>query len=169
MNRLRQTFESYLIVRAALDAAERSGEGDANFHGTELDGMHARDRRRSLREGRTELDHLATVGIYAGFEAALRTYVKAQAANLTPLPAAPPPFVENLVQAVAERSSGLRMKEVRRLFTTTVGAFLAGEVGQIEDYRNWVAHGREGPNPRTFDPRDTYVLLTNFLSAVGAA
>jgi hypothetical protein len=129
-----------------------------DFHGKDQkDNLDALDRAGG------ELDRLVVLGLVAVFERALRDH-------LLTLPVIAPISGDPLRDAV--RREILKDVEfwnisvrVIDLFTGVPGP-LRGEVKQIIDYRNWVAHGRTAtePPPVATTPAKAHQRLAAFLS-----
>ena len=59
--------------------------------------------------------------------------------------------------------------DILDLYKTLVPAALVGEIKQIYQYRNWVAHGKKTPKPYSIDPKSAYQRLMKFLNEANIA
>ena len=56
-----------------------------------------------------------------------------------------------------------RFKEILDLYKTILPSNLVGQIKQIYEFRNWVAHGKKKPKPISVDPKSACQILTEFL------
>ncbi|MBA4065185.1 MAG: hypothetical protein C0501_16015 [Isosphaera sp.] len=128
--------------------------------------FHGRDRKANesaLDQALEELNRLVVLALTAVFERTLRDHLSA-------LPVVRPGSGDPLADRV--RDEVLRDMEFWNISTrvvevfTTVAPALRGEVKQVIDYRNWVAHGRTAvePPPVAMTPAKAYQRLTAFLT-----
>lgn len=129
-------------------------------------GRAAADNEAELDRAERELDQLVVLGLTAVFERTLRD-------NLLGLPIiAPPdgnPLHERVRAGIVEDLEMWNLKaDVVELFAA-VDPALRGQVKQIVDYRNWVAHGwaTSRPPPISVSPREAHQRLTDFLTQAG--
>jgi hypothetical protein len=59
--------------------------------------------------------------------------------------------------------------DILDLYKAFVPADLVGEIKQIYQYRNWVAHGKKPPKPYSIDPKSAYQRLMKFLNEANIA
>lgn len=123
---------------------------------------------RRLDAARNEIDDLAIVVMVAVFERRLRDH-------LAGLPPVAVPFSDPLAEAVRgqlldDMEFWENSKKLLGLFQSSVPADLIGQVRQIIDYRNWVAHGRNPRKPPgvTLTPVQVHERLSEFLRLAGA-
>lgn len=167
MNPLRATYDAYSALQAAGSVTLLCSDGVSLsiFNGTSLDGMSPADIKEELQNAERELDDLAILALYAAFEAELRDHLQRQADILPAAMGLSPGFQTGLFQSVVGWSTRLRLDEARKLYHPMVGDDSASRIGQIERYRHWVAHGRRGKQPASFDPADVFADLTQFLQS----
>lgn len=130
---------------------------------------------KSLRQVREELDDLAVLALFAAFERSVLDYlcsvaVKAEQDVPTPLEAA-------LVAEGLKDVDRWYLGDVLDTYKVVVASDTVGDVKQVKEYRDWVAHGkrespasgREKPGlPSTpMDPRSAYGRLKRFLASLG--
>ena len=120
----------------------------------------------ALEEAKKELARVVVLALVAVFERTLRDHLK-----LIPIAALPP----GDSQRDAVREAMLDDIEywnitsrVLELFPA-VDANLRGQVKQILEYRNWVAHGHTigNPPPSNVDPAQAYQRLSAYLTQAG--
>lgn len=124
------------------------------------------DNVTGLEEAKKELARLVVLSLTAIFERTLRDYL-----NQIPVAALPPgdphrDAVRNeLIKDIEFWNISSRVLEV----FPAVDPNLRGQVKQIIDYRNWVAHGHSlgKPPPSNVVPEDAYLRLTDFLAQAG--
>ncbi len=129
-------------------------------------GKAKNESETSLNRALVELNQLVVLALTAIFERSLRDY-------LCDLPVIAPSTSDPHQNAVRDEI----LKDVRfwnissRVLDVfvTVEPTLRGEVKQVIDYRNWVAHGRTTaePPPVIMTPAKAYERLTEFLTQAG--
>jgi hypothetical protein len=70
--------------------------------------------------------------------------------------------VEHAVEVLKKDIGGGSFGKVTRALRG-IDPNLVEEVNQVRRYRNWVAHGRRGPEPDFVTPQKAYDRLTRFL------
>lgn len=121
------------------------------------------DNKTALDQVRGELNRLVVLGLVAVFERTLRDHLAA-------LPVIAPTSGHPLHDAV--RTEVLKDVEFWNISSRVIDLFkavdpaLRGQVKQIIDYRNWVAHGQtqSQPAPIVILPPAVHQRLTDFLS-----
>jgi hypothetical protein len=125
------------------------------------------ENETALEHAQEELDRLVVLGLVAIFERTLRDHLSA-------LPVVP--VVTGIALHDGVRSQIIRDMEFwhieRVLLDTlfaTVDTGLKGQVKQIIDFRNWVAHGHtlKQPPPTNISPAEAHKRLTDFLQQAG--
>lgn len=125
------------------------------------------ENETALDQAQEELDRLVVLGLVAIFERSLRDHLSA-------LPVIP--VVTGVVLHDCVRDQIVKDMEfwhIERILIdslfTAVDSALRGQVKQIIDYRNWVAHGhtRNQPPPLAISPVAAHQRLTDFLRQTG--
>ncbi len=123
--------------------------------------------KEQLEEAKERLDDLVVLAFAATFERALRDYLKQLGTNLI----TPGDALNDLVRAAVQDDVEFWKNSERliEVFKPRASPNLIGQVKQIMDFRNWVAHGRrtDRPAPSNVVPQFAYRTLSDFLSAAG--
>jgi hypothetical protein len=159
--------------RTALDSMRVTGRVVRQGIVTALTARHVfysqpvADSERQLEEAREELERLVVLALTAVFERTLRDFVTALPQVAVP---AGDPFGEAVRQElVADMEFWHFSQRLIEVFRDRVAADLRGQVKQIIDYRNWVAHGHTLalPPPTNVLPVVAHQRLTDYLVAAG--
>jgi hypothetical protein len=126
------------------------------------------DALRRIRDALTEFDNLTVVAMVAVFERALRDHLSDHITKLLP---ATPDLLAALRERILDDAEYWNISScvLDQLFKTAVPSDLCGEVKQIIEWRNQVAHGhvRGKRTPGYAVPSVVYQRLSDFLRASG--
>ncbi len=124
------------------------------------------ENESALDRAQEELDRLVVLGLVAIFERSLRDHLSA----LPIIPATTGIPLHDGVRGeiIKDMEFWNISSRVVELFAT-VDPALRGQVKQIIDYRNWVAHGQtqSKPAPIVISPTVAHQRLTDFLTQAG--
>jgi hypothetical protein len=129
-------------------------------------GQPVADCTARLQAAKEELERLVVLALFAIFERTLRDYLVQM--PLTSLPAGDPhgdAVREEIIKGIEFWNFSTRVLEV----FPGVSSAVRGQVKQIVDYRNWVAHGHTlaKPAPTNVVPVKAHQALTAFLRQAG--
>lgn len=110
---------------------------------------------------KNELNDLTIVSLWSIFEAFLNDELKKQADNITKNIA--DPILKNISFYSLKESEKWLKDDVLDLYKVSVDSQLVGDVKEIYNYRNWVAHGKTRNKPFNLEPFIAYQKLTEFL------
>lgn len=112
------------------------------------------------------LDDLCIVLLFSVFESRVREQVLDDIDTSVPSPVHP--AVERAVGVARENVDSGSFYRVLECYKK-IDAGLVEEVNQVRKYRNWVAHGRRGPQPDSVTPPQAYKRLGRFWSQLISA
>ena len=118
--------------------------------------------RAKLDGLRKNLDDMAVVALYATFEAILLEDLSKQCDDEITMSVTP--LVEKVKTYAFKEADHWRIKDILDMYKAVVPEQVVGDVKQVCDYRNWVAHGRKADKPTYVRPNTAYRRLTMFLS-----
>ncbi len=118
-----------------------------------------------LQKAESELlDDLAIVALWASFEQQVLDHLE-QAVQRTLKQKRRDRLQKRILQERLEKPRYWRFEKVLDLYKEIVDPQLVGDVKQVLQYRNWVAHGRTSHNmPPNITPRIAYERLEEFLN-----
>ncbi len=129
-------------------------------------GKAATENESALDRAQEELDRLVVLGLVAIFERSLRDHLSALPILST---ATGIPFHNRVRDEISKDMEFWNISSrVVELFEM-VDPALRGQVKQLIDYRNWVAHGQtqSQPPPIVISPTVAHQRLTDFLTQAG--
>lgn len=124
------------------------------------------EARRLLETAAGELDDLAVLSLASLFEKVLLDHLML-VAERTIRDHSVEPFARSVCEYAFEKADRWHFPDVLDLFKSIVGSGVVGDVKQVYEYRNWVAHGRRKLKPLALDPREAYQRLSEFLERAG--
>lgn len=163
-------YSVYELLKDAIKIARRSVRiGDYGLlERTGLVSESPDEMKERFDLAEIELQDVMILSMVASFERELRTGIKDAFENNTAIGNDTMRRLANLTFDSIERWT---VKDMIEAFSTPEHEDLGGQVKQIYDYRNWVAHGRNPrrqPPART-DARTVATKLTGFLEQSKAA
>lgn len=122
--------------------------------------LHAETIAKQSAAVYQDLDDLCILLLFSVFEAIVRAQVMREVAVEVPSLRHPA-----LVDAAATVQENIELGSFFKVLAPfkREDANLVEEVNQVRCYRNWVAHGRRGPQPSALDPRAVRGRLQRFL------
>jgi len=119
--------------------------------------------RRKLQQAEHKLlDDLAIVALWASFEQQLLDHLE-QVVKRTLKQKGRNRLQQRVLQECLAELRYWRFEEVLDLYKEIIDSQLVGDVKQVLQYRNWVAHGRTSRMPPNIIPRIAYERLKDFL------
>lgn len=118
--------------------------------------------KQKLQKAQQELDDLTIVALWASFEQQVLDHIE-QVVHRTLKQKRKDRLQQRVLQACLKNSRYWHFKEVLDLYKAIIDPQLVGNVKQVLQYRNWVAHGRTSPMPPNIMPRAAYERLKDFL------
>jgi len=117
----------------------------------------------SLVTAQADLDDLMILALYSFFEKSLREFVilKFSTYNST----LNSQIVQNMNELSKREIDRWKMSELIDIFNPVLDPRKLGNIKQINEYRNWIAHGKKGDAvpSATIDPKSAFDLLNWFL------
>jgi hypothetical protein len=129
---------------------------DSLFAGRTLE-----DAKALLQKASDEVDDLTIVSLVSVFEQTILDYLTDVTKTLQLNQ--PGPFPLQVLSYGLERSERWYFPDVLDFFKVIVATEIVGQVKQIYQYRNFVAHGKKGAKPVSSDPLTAYKKLSIFL------
>ncbi len=128
--------------------------------------IESSDIERRAKTVKGDLDDLGVLLLFSVFEAIVRDQAKIDVRQSLsqPLHPAVDHAINNLIWEIESGSFG----KVTDAFKG-MDADLIEEVNQVRRYRNWVSHGRRGPQPPIVTPSSAYDRLNRFLERMAEA
>ena len=166
---LQTVFETYEVIKDTIRVTARSihQETHALHSRTVFVAERKDDAVERLRDVSDEFDEVMVLSLVASFERELRDALKeAVGSNLH----RPNSTIERLYGATVESIDRWTVPDMLDLFVDVVPGTLRGQIKQLYEYRNWVAHGK---NPQKLpsakaDPKTAYRTLQSFVALVGS-
>ncbi len=119
--------------------------------------------RRKLQQAEHKLlDDLAIVALWASFEQQVLDHLE-QAVQRTLKQKRRDRLQQRVLQERLAKPRYWRFEEVLDLYKEIIDPQLVGDVKQVLQYRNWVAHGRTSRMPPNITPKAAYERLKDFL------
>ena len=115
----------------------------------------------SLSDLKNELDDLIIVSLFVTFEQFIIDYITNT--NINTVNQETDLFKKEIFQYCLKDSDKWKFKEILDLFKPIIDPTIIGDIKQIYDYRNWVAHGKRKQKPINTDPITVHNKLTDFL------
>lgn len=115
-----------------------------------------------LQKARQELDDLAIVALWASFEQQVLDHIE-QVVHRTLKQKRKDRLQQRILQERLKNPRYWHFEEVLDLYKAIIDPQLVGDVKQVLQYRNWIAHGRTSPMPPNIVPRAAYERLKDFL------
>lgn len=179
MNTLADAWDWYTSTRRSLEQIQRIGNRYWDEILWEKAAIGRDDAFRTLEASEIEkattislapIDDLAVVVLFSVFESLVRDHIvgliKPQAETLSD------PILkqaaEDAIRGVEEGSFYRRVLDPLKQ-QGRIAADLITQVDQVQDYRNWVAHGRRETPTNNITPKLAFERLKDFLAALGIA
>ena len=126
--------------------------------------MTQTENETALDQAQEELERLVVLGLVAIFERSLRDHLSAL--PIIPVVTGVPLHDSVRIQIIRDMEFWHIERILLESLFTAVDPLLKGQVKQIIDYRNWVAHGhtRSQPPPLVISPVIAHQRLTDFLT-----
>jgi hypothetical protein len=132
-------------------------------------GAALEDNLARLAEALEQLNRVAVLSMGAVFERTLRDHLSAIPTAALP---AGDPVRDAVREAVVEDIEFWNFSQrLVGVFEARVNTDLLGQIRQLIEYRNWVAHGHtlSEPKPLNITPGDAHARLTDFPTQAGVA
>ncbi len=123
------------------------------------------EARDILDKAKIELDDLTIVSLYSIFESKILSQISSIISTIATGPSTE--FVKSIAKYTAKNSERWLINDILDLYKSKVNPDLVGNVKQIYNYRNWVAHGKKTGKPLALDPITVYERLFDFLDQAG--
>jgi len=162
-------FDDYLTIQNSLKITRRSlsEKTPLSKNRTIFDEMKYSEAEKKLKTAKKEFSNLIVLSLFAQFERQLRDEIAAKSSKL--LEIIPIELAESLNQLTQKEMERWRIEEVIDLFKFAVDGNLRGQMKQILEYRNWLAHGRNVnklPSIRKADPQTTFDSILGFITQI---
>jgi hypothetical protein len=167
-----QTFSTYKLIYASLraiqDIAESSEPVIQKFYkNIPFWGKNSADFDSQMIFTVTEFDDVMVLALFAAFERELRTSIQdVISANLH----TQNQTVLRLAELTSDSIERWTMADMLSALCDIVDGSTRGQVKQVYEYRNWVAHGKNQHKIPAIkaSPRFTFNLLTRFITQASA-
>ena len=128
---------------------------------TVLEGSSSLEAITKIRDTTQNLDDATVVLYWSVFEQMVLDFVlhtiKATKQRISP-------FDKKFLEHVFKKARYINFEELLNLFKgKNVPSKKIGNVKQVYQYRNWIAHGKRGEQPPNITPDEAYLRLTEFL------
>jgi len=120
------------------------------------------EARQLIDAARTELEDLTILSLFAVFEASVVDHLVANTTRIKSLTS--DVFSAKVCEYAFEKPERWKLEDILDFFKSTIPSDIVGNVKQIYQYRNWVAHGKTRPKPISLDPRTAHTRLSDFLN-----
>lgn len=167
---IKGVFSVYEVLKDSIKVARRSINKEIYglhnstiFWGEQKDAML--DRLSGTEE---ELDDIMVLSLFASFERELRIFIQGIIDAYTSKPTM---TIEKIMFLATNSIERWAVNDMIEVFSDVIDVNLRGQVKQIYEYRNWVAHGKS-PNrlPSAItDPKTVQISLINFITQVKLA
>ena len=117
-----------------------------------------------LRNARQELDDLVVVALFAAFEQQLLDHFEAVVREAQR--SAQNPLHRRIFSGRLKKPRNWKLYEILDCYKAVADPNAIGEIKQIYQYRNWVAHGRREKRPPSITPESAYARLHGFLQQI---
>jgi hypothetical protein len=168
-NSIEQAWISYQTTKTCLTAMARAVQSNdlALIAKTPFLGSTQDDALRQIEDSRVHADDYIILTLWAFFEQALISYLKAEHKK-TLLPGAT--TVMKAAQRKVEREIEYwRTDDIISLFTDVFDPHLLGQVKQVKQYRDWIAHRNPRKRPGTIVyPDPAYQVLQRIVQQLDA-
>jgi len=158
----------YQVTREALSLARRrvhEAPETVAFGPGRLRSFASADDARSIVEGAVrELEDLAVLALFASFEAALLEHSEQTVTAMVRKPKGP--LQERLLAHWLREHERIPLSSVLDLYKAVLESDAVGLVKQVQQYRNWVAHGKRKPPPPRITPIEARERLADLLRAL---
>ena len=168
MSRLDEVWEWYEAARDSLRIVRSLLETQPDAippslaAGTVFETQPRSEVLQRLRQAEQELDDLTIVALWASFEQQVLDHLE-QAVQRTLKQKRRDRLQQRILQERLAKPRYWRFEEVLDLYKEIIDPQLVGDVKQVLQYRNWVAHGRTSRMPPNIIPRIAYERLKDFL------
>lgn len=115
-----------------------------------------------LQQAERELPNLAIVALWASFEQQVLDHLE-QTVQRILRQKRKGCLQQRVLQERLKKPRYWHFEEVLDLYKGVIDSRLVGEVKQVLQYRNWVAHGSTSPMPLNITPEVAYERLKDFL------
>lgn len=164
-NVVKDVFSVYEVLKDSIKVARRSINNEIyTLHSRTIFWGEKKDVMLDLLSGtEEELDDIMILSLFASFERELRVFIQGMIDVYTSKPTMTIARIMSLATNSIERWAVNDMIEV---FSDVVDVNLRGQIKQIYEYRNWVAHGKSQnklPSAST-DPKTVQISLINFIT-----
>lgn len=122
---------------------------------------HPDEVTQRLQKASQELDDLAIVALWASFEQQVLDHVEQVVSELSKKEK--DRLQRSVLKERLKKPRYWHFEEVLNIYKAIIDPQLVGDVKQVLQYRNWVAHGRTSPMPPNIVPRAAYERLKDFL------
>jgi hypothetical protein len=162
---LDQIYKNYTLIKDSIKITKRSVFKNYNdlYQKTSIANERIDSVTSSLDTAQDDLDDLMILALYSYFEKSLREFVIQKFST----------YNSTLDSQIISKMQALSKREIDRwkmtalidLFNPVLDPRKLGNIKQINDYRNWIAHGKKSDNlpPATIDPKSAFDLLNWFL------
>lgn len=166
-NPLEPIFDAYEVSLDCFKVARRSidARDDRLIAKTQFFGATPDEAETALTDGRTQLVDSAVLSLWSAFERFVIEQVQGRRTSFDS--DYPPGFARLLATKFEYEVERWRFAEILDLFKSEIGVDLLGQVKQIKQYRDWVAHRNpKSRTPTKTDPETTFDVLSRVIHEI---
>ncbi|MDR1400021.1 MAG: hypothetical protein LBJ41_08885 [Treponema sp.] len=163
-----QTFFTYELIQASLYVTKQIVESTdpavrVVHKNTPFEGKSAAEFEPQMISTVAEFDDVMVLALFAAFERELKISVQnALSVNLNPQNS----MVSRIAELTTDSIERWTMTDLLSTLRDIVDGNILGQIKQVYEYRNWVAHGKNQYKLPAIkaSPRFTFNLITRFIT-----
>jgi hypothetical protein len=166
-NPLEPVYKAFLVASDCFSLAERTMQiqHEELIQSTRFHGVATSEIYIALEGAEKQVADLAILALFATFERFVIEHL--QTANQLLATGYPYRYSTRLAQKFRSEVEYWKFDEVLNLFKGEVDANLIGQVKQIKQYRDWIAHQNpDKANPRRVTPERVFEVLTSVIEQI---
>ncbi len=168
-NPLDPIYRAFAVASDCFEVAQRTvdKQDEKLIRRTQFVGATRDEATTALTEAAKQASDLAILALFATFE---RTVIEhLQTANLLLVAGYPQEYASALAEKFVKDVEYWKVDDILDLFKGEVDANLIGQVKQIKDYRDWIAHRNpRRPTPSQATPQTAFGVPTKVIEQIRA-
>ncbi len=163
MNNLQEVYNSYRISSDNHKVVIKLLNEDPKSFPENIDiaSLSISDAKESLDSAYTELQDLTIVSLIAIFEKIIIKHIFDICIKDSSL--LKDEFSKTAMEYVTKLKDRWSLMNILDIYKSIVSSNVVGEIKQIIEYRNWVAHGKKNNKPLSLSPEIAYQRLSAFI------
>lgn len=169
-NPLNPVYKAFAVANDCFKVATRTVQiqHEELIRRTQFKGATPEEANIALEDAARQAADLAILALFATFERFVIEHL--QTANRLLAAGYPQQYAHRLAEKFESEVEYWRFVEILDLFKGEVDSALIGQVKQIKQYRDWIAHQNSSrPTPSQATPEKTFEVLTKMIEQIRQA